>query len=105
MRLKTAIILADGGEVLETALPPFQPICTCRRPAAGAKLEPMKILVLLMLLAIVASLFSGLYFVGKDKGASDRAVTALTVRIGLSVGVFLLLMGAQYFGLVSGGRL
>jgi hypothetical protein len=66
----------------------------------------MKILVLVLLLAIVASLFSGLYFVGKDKGASDRAVKALTVRIVLSLGVFSLLMASQYFGwLGSTGRL
>jgi hypothetical protein len=65
----------------------------------------MKILVILLILAIVASLFAGLYFVGKDKGTTNRAVTALTIRIGLSLGVFLLLMGAQYFGLVTGGRL
>jgi hypothetical protein len=58
----------------------------------------MKILVVLLLLAIVASLFSGLYFVGKDKGGSDRAVKALTVRIVLSLGVFSILMAAQHFG-------
>jgi hypothetical protein len=58
----------------------------------------MKILVLFLLLAVVASLFSGLYFVGKDKGGTDRAVTALTVRIVLSLGIFSLLMAAQYFG-------
>lgn len=66
----------------------------------------MKILVVLLLLAIVASLFSGLYFVGKDKGGTDRAVKALTLRIVLSVGVFSLLMASQYFGwLGPSGRL
>jgi hypothetical protein len=58
----------------------------------------MKIIVMLLLLAIVASLFSGLYFVARDKGGSDRAVTALTVRIVLSLVVFSLLMASQYFG-------
>jgi hypothetical protein len=62
----------------------------------------MRILVALLLLAIVASLFSGLYFIGKDKGATNRAVTALSIRIGLSVAVFALLMSAQYFGWVQG---
>ena len=66
----------------------------------------MKIIVMLLLLAIVASLFSGLYFVGKDKGGSDRAVKALTVRVVLSVGVFSLLMASHYFGLLGAtGRL
>ena len=58
----------------------------------------MKIVILLLLLAVVASLFSGLYFVGKDKGGSDRAVMALTVRIALSLAVFSILMAGQYFG-------
>ena len=34
----------------------------------------------------------------KDKGGSNRAVTALTVRIALSVLVFLILMASFYFG-------
>ncbi len=62
----------------------------------------MGILVGILLLAIVASLFSGLYFVGKDKGGSSRAVTALTVRIGLSVLVFALLMAGSHFGWIAG---
>ena len=65
----------------------------------------MKILILLLLLAVVASLFSGLYFVGSDKGQTDRAVTALSIRIGLSITVFGLLMAAQYFGWLANGRL
>ena len=65
----------------------------------------MKIAILLLLLAVVASLFSGLYFVGSDKGRTDRAVIALSVRIGLSIGVFGLLMASQYFGWLTNGRL
>lgn len=65
----------------------------------------MKIVVILLLLAVIGSLFSGLYFVGKDKGGSTRAVKALTLRIALSVGVFALLMSAQYFGWLTDGRL
>ena len=65
----------------------------------------MKIVVILLLFAVIASLFSGLYFVGKDKGVGNRAVTALTVRIGLSVFVFALLMSSHYFGWLGAGRL
>jgi hypothetical protein len=65
----------------------------------------MKIVVLLLLLAIVASLFSSLYFVHHDKGTSDRAVMALTLRVGLSLGVFSLLIAAEYFGWLTQGRL
>lgn len=65
----------------------------------------MKIVVILLLLAVIASLFSGLFFVYKDKGSGKRAVTALTIRIGLSVLVFLILIGSYWFGLVPGGKL
>jgi hypothetical protein len=58
----------------------------------------MKIVILVLLLAVVASLFSGLYFVYKDKGNSNRAVISLTVRIVLSVITFALLMASYYFG-------
>ena len=60
----------------------------------------IRVLVLLALGLIVASLASGLYFMMTDKGKSDRAVRALTVRVALSVSLFLLLMASQYFGLL-----
>ena len=65
----------------------------------------MKIVVILLLLAIIASLFSGLFFVYKDKGESNRAVISLTIRIVLSLLVFLILIGSYFFGLVPGGKL
>ena len=58
----------------------------------------MRILILILLVAVLASLFSGLYFVYKDKGGTNRAVIALTIRIALSITVFLILVGAYYFG-------
>ena len=63
----------------------------------------MKIVIIVLLFAVVASLFSGLYFVYKDKGTTNRAVTALTVRIALSVLVFLILIGSYYFGWIPAG--
>jgi hypothetical protein len=58
----------------------------------------MKIVILVLLLAVVVSLFSGLYFVYKDKGQSNRAVISLTIRIGLSLLVFAILMVSYYMG-------
>lgn len=58
----------------------------------------MRILILILLLAVIASLFSGLYFVYKDKSGGNRAVIALTIRIALSILVFVILMGSYYFG-------
>lgn len=51
---------------------------------------------------IIFSLASGLYFVFRDRGDSKRAVKALALRVGLSVGLFVLLMVAYYFGFVPG---
>jgi hypothetical protein len=63
----------------------------------------MKIVVIVLLLAVIASLFSGLYFIYKDKGQSNRVVISLTIRILLSLMVFLILIGSYYFGLIPGG--
>jgi len=51
-----------------------------------------KIIIVLFLFLIIGSLFSGLFYLVKDKGASERTVRALTVRISLSVLLFVLLM-------------
>ena len=51
-----------------------------------------KVIIVLFLLIIIGSLFSGLFYLIKDKGASERTVRALTVRISLSVLLFVLLM-------------
>ena len=59
----------------------------------------MKIIVLLFVAVILASLFSALYFLIKDKGQSDRTVKALTVRVALSVTLFVLLMLGFHFGI------
>ena len=64
----------------------------------------MKIVILVLLLAVVASLFSGLYFVYKDKGTTNRAVISLTIRIVLSIFVFVLLIGSYYFGWIPGDK-
>ena len=60
----------------------------------------MRIIVLLFIVFILASLASALYYLIKDKGQSDRTVRMLTVRVGLSLTLFLLLMGGYYFGLI-----
>jgi hypothetical protein len=60
----------------------------------------MRIIVLLFMVFILASLASALYYLIKDKGQSDRTVRMLTVRVGLSLALFLLLMGGYYFGLI-----
>jgi len=58
--------------------------------------------VLAVFALIIFSLASGLYFVFRDRSDSTRAVKALALRVGLSVGLFVLLMVAYYFGFVPG---
>lgn len=61
----------------------------------------IKILVIVLLAAIVVSLFSGLFFLNRDQGGSDRMVRALTVRITLSVLLFLVLLVAWWTGAIQ----
>lgn len=60
-----------------------------------------KYLVLAILFAIMVSLGSALYFLLTDKGGSKRMVNSLTVRISLSVALFVLLFVGWYFGLIG----
>jgi apolipoprotein N-acyltransferase len=60
----------------------------------------MRILALLFIFFILASLASALYYLVKDKGQSERTVKMLTVRVVLSLVLFLMLMGGYYFGFI-----
>lgn len=61
----------------------------------------LKIIVIVMLALILASLFSALVFLFKDKGHGKRTAQALTWRIGLSITLFLMLMAGFHFGIIS----
>lgn len=60
----------------------------------------MRILALLFILFILASLGSALYYLIKDKGQSERTVKMLTVRVTLSLILFIALMAGSYFGII-----
>jgi len=62
----------------------------------------MKIVVILFLLLILASLGSALFFLITDRGQSKRTVRALALRVGLSLILFLALVAGHYFGLIPG---
>jgi len=61
----------------------------------------IKLLIVACLIGIVASLGSGLFHLVKDKGDSQRMVKALTIRITLSVALFVLLLLAWKQGIIS----
>ena len=60
-----------------------------------------KAIIVLFLFIIIGSLFSGLFYLVKDKGGSERTVRALTVRISLSVALFVLLMAGYATGVLQ----
>lgn len=64
-------------------------------------MEPIKLLVILVLAAIVLSLGVALYHLATGRGDSGNLLRSLTVRVVLSVALFILLMVAWRMGLIS----
>jgi cytochrome bd-type quinol oxidase subunit 2 len=64
-------------------------------------MEPIKILIIVILFGIVASLGSALFHLSSGKGDSKKMARALTIRVGLSLVLFILLMLAWANGLIS----
>lgn len=64
-------------------------------------MELLRIVVPIILLGIVASLGSALFYLVRDDQDSKRTVRALTVRVALSVSLFALLLIAHYLGLIQ----
>ena len=58
----------------------------------------MHVIVAIAFVLILASLFSGLYFVMKDRGRSNRAVNALSLRIGFSILLFIFILLSYKLG-------
>lgn len=61
----------------------------------------MKIIVLIFIFLILASLGSALYFMVRDKGTSTRTAKALTWRVVFSITLFMLLMLSYHFGFIN----
>ena len=57
-----------------------------------------KLLLGLVLLGVVISLWTGFFFMMKDKGKKNRMVNALFVRVGLSVLLIILIVYGYYSG-------
>jgi len=51
-----------------------------------------KILIVINLLLILISLFSGVFFLVKDDGKTNRIVKSLTIRVSLSVCLIILMV-------------
>jgi hypothetical protein len=64
-------------------------------------MEWVRILIFVLFAAIVVSLGNALYHLSSGKGDSRKMLRALTVRIVLSIALFLLLMIAWRLGLIT----
>lgn len=61
----------------------------------------MKILIVSMLVLILISLSSAGLFILRDRGKTRNSAWALTVRVGLSVTLFLIILGAYQMGWIQ----
>ena len=66
-----------------------------------AGVEVFRLIVGLVMLGIIISLGSALFHLMTDKGDSKKMVRALTVRVALSVALFIALMAAWAVGLIQ----
>jgi len=61
----------------------------------------MRYLVLAIVALILLSLGSALFYLVRDQGKSDKVVKMLALRVGLSIGLFLLLMISYKLGWIT----
>ncbi len=61
----------------------------------------MQIIIVIALAGIVLSLGSALVYLVRDKGTTSRTVNALTVRVGISVALFLFILFSYWMGWIE----
>jgi hypothetical protein len=61
----------------------------------------MRIFVIIAFIGILGSLGSALFYLMRDKGTSNKTVNALTVRISISVALFLFLLFSHWMGWIE----
>jgi len=57
----------------------------------------LNFLIVVVMLGIIVSLGSGLFFLVKDRGATQRTVKSLSIRVGLAI----MLLALLAFGFVT----
>lgn len=61
----------------------------------------IKLFIIFIMIIIAGSMVSGLFFLVKDPNNSKRTVKALTIRIAISLTLFILLLVGYKFGLIK----
>ncbi len=65
----------------------------------------MRAIVIIALIAVVAALFTALVFLYRDRGRGTRVVTALAIRVLLSMALIAFLVVSWWMGWISPGGL
>ncbi len=58
----------------------------------------LKAVIVVLMLAVIASLFSGLFFLIRDGGKTNRVVNSLAVRVALSILLLAIILIALWQG-------
>jgi len=58
----------------------------------------LKAVIVVLMLAVVVSLFSGLFFLIRDGGKTNRVVNSLAVRVALSILLLVVILIALWQG-------
>ena len=61
----------------------------------------MRIVIVVALIGILFSLGSALFYLMRDKGATNRTVNALTIRVGISIALFLFILFSYWMGWIA----
>jgi hypothetical protein len=61
----------------------------------------MRTIIIIAFIGILAALGSALVFLVRDRGTTNRTVNALTVRIGLSVALFIFILFSYWMGWIE----
>jgi hypothetical protein len=61
----------------------------------------MRILIVIALIGILFSLGSALFYLMRDKGTTNRTVNALTIRVAISIALFLFILFSYWMGWIA----
>jgi hypothetical protein len=61
----------------------------------------MRIVIVIALIGILFSLGSALFYLMRDKGTTNRTVNALTIRVGISIALFLFILFSYWMGWIE----
>lgn len=66
------------------------------------ELDPVKLVIIALLFIVIVAMGSGLLFLVRDnESSSKRTLKSLTARVGISVGILILLLVAMKFGVIK----